>query len=330
LSEHILIGIDIGGTIVRLGTFSPQGRLLGMREAPIEAAQGPQAGLDLIRRMVEAALRDPQMSGSKDRASQPANLTGIGVGCTGPLDPLRGIINNPFTLPTWESVPIVDYLNGCFHVPVKLENDADAAALGEYWQGAGRGVKRLSAITVGTGIGTALILDGHIDRGLDGWHPEGGHMALDPCGPACYCGANGCWEILASGMAIARTAREQVAEQPYRAGGLLKLSGGDPAVITAKLVAQAAEQGDPLARELIERAAYYFSLGVVNLITVLFPEVIVLSGGVMKSAALFMPALEQAIRKHEVMQPAGRVRILPASLGYYAGVYGAAYSVVNP
>ena len=155
-------------------------------------------------------------------------------------------------------------------------------------------------------------------------------MALDPSGPACYCGANGCWEILASGMAIARTAREQVAAQPSKAEGLLQMCGGNPVQISAKLVAQAAEQGDTLAREVMERAAYYFSLGVVNLITVLFPEVIVLSGGVMKSAALFMPALEQAIRKHDVMQPARRVRILPASLGYYAGVYGAAYSVVNP
>ena len=121
----------------------------------------------------------------------------------------RGTINNPYTLPTWEDVPIVDFLVDRFGVPVSLENDADAAALGEYWQGAGRDVQRLCAVTVGTGIGTAYILHGKIVRGNGGWHPEGGHMIIDPSGPQCYCGAKGCWESLASGSAIALFAREQ-------------------------------------------------------------------------------------------------------------------------
>ena len=120
---------------------------------------------------------------------------------------LRGLILNPGTLPGWVDVPIADYLAERFQAPACLENDADAAALGEYWMGAGRGVSRLYAVTVGTGIGTACILDGGVYRGQNGFHPEGGHQIVDPTGPECYCGGKGCWESWASGTAIADAAR---------------------------------------------------------------------------------------------------------------------------
>src|SRR5215212_6266468 len=143
--EKVIVGIDLGGTIVRAGAFDSQGKLRVVRETPIEAARGPEFGLSKIQGLVEQVLAE----------SGTASLVGIGIGSTGPLDPVRGLINNPFTLPTWENVPILEWMQESFDVPVTLENDADTAALGEYWQGAGQTAKRLYAVTVGTGIGTA-------------------------------------------------------------------------------------------------------------------------------------------------------------------------------
>ena len=251
-------------------------------------------------------------------------LLGCLVGCTGPLDITRGLINNPYTLEGWSNVPIVERLTGTFQVPVRLENDADAAALGEYWRGAGRDAKRLYAVTVGTGVGTALIVDGKVYRGLDGSHPEGGHQLIDPNGPECYCGYRGCWESLISGPAIARFARH--AKNNKR---LVALAGDDPDRIDARLVAEAARACDPVAVEIMQKAARDFSLGIINIISLFVPDVLVLSGGVMKSADLFLPTLEQALKTPNPMVPFDSVRILPARLGYYAGLYGGACMILS-
>lgn len=335
----IVIGVDIGGSVVRVAAINTQGELLALRESPIEARRGPQAGLERIAGMIEELLRDESVEG----AAQTTFLRGIGIGCTGPVDPVQGVVNNPFTLPTWENVPLRTWLEERFSVPARLENDADVAALGEYWKGAGKGVKRLYAVTVGTGIGTSLITDGQIYRGFDGCHPEGGHQVIDPSGPLCYCGAHGCWESLASGSAIARMAREAVKavydlEGEYnngqtqveaRAMRKSPLRNVDADRIDARFVAEMAQKGDSLAMKVIEKAAYYFSLGVVNVVLLFTPDLIVLSGGVMRSAELFMPALQEAMQRYNIMVPADKVRIRQAQLGSYAGVYGAAYTIVQ-
>ena len=337
---EVIIGIDIGGSLVRVGATNVKGKLLALREAPIEARRGPQVGLERIAGLIELLLEDRDIAGAYEKA----NLLGIGIGCSGPVDPERGVVDNPYTLPTWENVPLGPWLEHRFNVPTRLENDADAAALGEYWQGAGRGVKRLYAVTVGTGIGTAMILDGQIYRGLDGCHPEGGHQVIDPSsGVDCYCLAQGCWESLASGTAIARMAREaldvsmvldgesiheltQLNASDLRASSLQEV---DLKRIDARLVAEAALQGDLLAQKVIEKAAYYLSLGMLNVVLLFTPDMIVLSGGVMDNAELFMPTLEESIKRHNLMVPADRVAIRQAELGSHAGVYGAAYTILQ-
>jgi glucokinase len=313
--EKVMIGIDLGGTIVRAGAFDLQGKLLVARETPIEAARGPEPGLKRIQELVEQVLAE---SGEN-------SLVGIGIGATGPLDPVRGTIHNPFTLPTWDNVPVVEWLQEAFGVPVTLENDADAAALGEYWQGAGQNAKRLYAVTVGTGIGTALILDGQIYRGLDGSHPEGGHMVLDPSGPLCYCTQRGCWESLCAGPAIERQAREADLGESL----LLALANGDPEKVTGQLVFEAARRGDKTALSLVERTAEYFAQGVLNVAILFVPDVIILSGGVMRSLDLLMPRLQTTLQAYTAMVPAHRIQITPARLGYYAGLYGSAYTIFN-
>jgi glucokinase len=311
--DKVIVGVDLGGTIVRAGAFDSGGKLLVMRETPIEAARGPELGLRKIQGLIEQVLAE----------SERKTLVGIGIGSTGPLDPVQGTINNPFTLPTWENVPIIGWMRDVFHVPVTLENDADAAALGEYWQGAGRDAKRLYAVTVGTGIGTALIIDGQVYRGLDGSHPEGGHMVLDPAGPHCYCGMNGCWESLCAGPAIERQAREA----DLTGSRLLQLSNGDREQIDARLVFDAARTGDQVGLAIVERVSHYFTQGILNIAILFVPDVIVLSGGVMRSADLLLPPLQQTLQAYRDMVPAYRIQIAPAQLGYYAGLYGSAYTI---
>jgi len=313
MSQPVAIGMDIGGTHVRVGVFNSDGHLLGQHEASI-AAIAPENGLNLIERLIQESL---------DSVISPS-LLGIGIGCTGPLDTVHGLINNPYTLEGWNSVPIAERLSKTFKVPVRLENDADAAALGEYWQGAGREAKRLYAVTVGTGVGTSLIVDGKIYRGLDGSHPEGGHQLIDPDGPACYCGHRGCWESLISGLAISRYARGAKDN-----GHLLAMAEGDPNRINARLVTEAARAGDPASLAIMQKAARDFSLGIINIISFFVPDVLVLSGGVMKSADLFLPTLEQTLKTPNPMVPFDRVHILPAKLGYYAGLYGGAYMILS-
>ena len=317
MADGIVIGVDLGGTIVRVGAFDLHGDMLTHREKAIEAWRGPALGINRIYELIKEVTT----------ACGKQRLLGVGIGATGPVDPQRGVIDNPHTLPTWENVPIVDELSKRLNVPVILENDADAAALGEYWVGAGREFSRLYMITVGTGIGTALIYDGVIYRGLDGTHPEGGHQIIDPSGPKCYCGAQGCWESLASGTAIGRFAQDAVLRG--ESSIMLEMVADDVQSIDARTVAEAARRGDPLAKRVIEQAAYYFSLGLINIATLFVPDVIVLSGGVMKSMDLFMPHIQNALTEHSVMVPATRIKVIPAALGYYAGMYGAAYAIVQ-
>jgi glucokinase len=317
--SEILIGVDLGATMVRAGAFTPEGEMLAVDQVEIEARHGPELGFKRICGLVENLLINTGLPGSP--------LLGVGVGSTGPVDALTGVIVNPGTLPGWEDVPLVAWLEKYFTAPAFLDNDAAVAALGEYWMGAGRGVSHLYAVTLGTGIGTSCVIDGQTYRGAGGFHPEGGHQVIDPGGPLCYCGAHGCWESLASGTAIAREARK--ASEVHTDTLLLVLAGGDPRQIDARMVAEAALQGDPLARGVIGRAAEYFAIGIFNLLMLFFPEVIVLSGGVMHSSELFMPAIHRAVENATPYLPTHQVDIRLAQLGYYAGIYGAAYAILK-
>jgi glucokinase len=192
---------------------------------------------------------------------------------------------------------------------VALENDADAAALGEWAWGVGQGTHQFLLVTVGTGIGAGLVLEGQLYRGVDGSHPEIGHQVIDPSGPACFCGAHGCWESLASGPAMERWAQ---ANHPQ----------GE--VFDARQLCAAAEYGDPLALAAVQRTARYLSLGLANLVTLFSPQMIALGGGLMQSRHLFWTAIEETIRTNCGLVPHARVQILPSALGAQTGLVGAA------
>jgi glucokinase len=306
----ISIGIDLGGTNVRAGAVTDDGHLLYWKDAPIEAARGPETGLQTIIQLVENVMA---------KTDQPA--LALGIGSTGPLDRQRGCIQNPYTLPGWENVDIVTPLRRRFGIPVALENDADAAALGEAWMGAGRGLQRMVMLTVGTGVGFALILHGDIYRGLDGEHPEGGHIIIDPSGPECYCGAHGCLESLVAGPAIARFARES--EQAKTSPFLMNIPGGLEKIEAASIF-DGARQGDTFCQKLVDQAANTIALGLVSIIMMTLPDCIVLTGGVIRSYDLLEEKIRTALARYDVIVPAKRVQIQLSKLGQQAGLFGAA------
>jgi glucokinase len=315
---NFVVGVDIGGTnMVTALIDGHDARVLSRTTIPTEASRGPEDGLGRLSETIEGVIRAANVPLSQ--------VGGIGVGCTGPLDSERGRIHNPYTLPTWDDVPLIDYLTGRFHVPAVLLNDAHVAALGEYWVGAGRGTRHMIYITVGTGIGGGIILSGHLHRGLGQMSSEVGHQVLDVNGPPCYCGARGCWEALAAGPAIARYGAEHAPDDSL----VVTLAGGDRECISARLIADAAMQQDAFALETMRRIGFYMGVGISNLIYVLAPEVVVLGGGVMQSWDLIAPAMFEAIKGREPMVPIHDVRIVRTQLGMNAGVIGAARGLLD-
>jgi glucokinase len=288
--------VDIGGTKIAVGMVDKAGHLLARLETPTEPQRGPVYGLNLIGEML------------RQTASQAGDrLTGIGIGCTGPVNPLTGVLEPNEFLPGWEGMCITAELSRAFGVSVAMENDADAAALAESAWGAGQSAGRFIYVTVSTGIGGGMVFDGQLYRGADGSHPEIGHHVIDPSGPQCFCGARGCWESLAAGPALAKRGK----------------------CATALEVCEAARSGDTEALAAIEQEGFYLGLGLANLVTLFMPDVIVLGGGVMQSRDLFWDKIGVMIRATCGLVPYEKTRLLPATLGKDVGLVGAAQVWLN-
>lgn len=296
--------VDIGGTKIAVGLVDAAGRIYARQVCPTSADKGVEDGLERIQSMLSACLE--QVPGSR--------LAGIGVGCTGPVDPNTGVLGPNSFLPLWEGVGLVERLRDLTGVPVAIENDADAAALGELAWGAGRGAAHCIYVTVSTGIGCGIITDGKLYRGVGGSHPELGHHVIEWAGgPACYCGGQGCWESLASGTALADWYRsqQQAAGRP--------LENADAQEICARAV-----QGEALAQAAVERVGNYLGVGLANLINAFVPEVIVLGGGVMESWSLFAERAQAMIRRNCSLVPYEKTSLCVAALGARTGLAGAA------
>jgi glucokinase len=308
-STSLIGAIDIGGTKIAVGMVDAGGRIVTRTTCPTAPERGFPDGLDRMIGMLRAMLR----AVPREAAAHPApELQGIGIGCTGPVDPVTGVLGTADLLPGWQGAALVAGLAEAFQVPVAMENDADAAGLAEAVWGAGRGKRRFLYVTVGTGIGVAFILDGAIYRGVDGFHPETGHQVIDPSGPPCYCGAHGCWEILASGPAILAWAKTRIAPHP-RDGEL-----------TMKHLCELADASDPAALAVMDRQGYYLGLGLANLITIFCPDMIALGGGVLQSSHLFLPRARQTIRQCCTLVPFEKAELTVASLGADTALAGAA------
>jgi glucokinase len=291
--------VDIGGTKLAVGLVDENGKVLAKNEMVTGPESNYSAGLESIVRMFREMEQHARVK-----------ITGIGIGSTGPVDPLTGELGDLDFLPHWRRKNPVRDLAKLFGVEVALENDADAGALAEAAWGAGWGKSRLIYITVGTGIGGGVIFDGHLYRGVDGSHPELGHQVVDPSGPACSCGFRGCWESLASGPAMAAWAREQAPT--------------NDSYCTAEKICQLAREGDELAHRVVDREAYYLGLGIANLINLFAPDRIVLGGSVMRSALLFLDGIRKQIARGCRFVPHEKTELALASLGKDANLIGAA------
>jgi glucokinase len=297
----VIGAVDIGGTKLALGVVGEDGRVLDKTEVPTNVPRG-----------FEHAMREISMllGGCAQRAG--VKLHGIGIGCTGQVDAITGTLGEVHNLPGWKGGNPVLSLSREFGVSAALENDADAAALGELYWGSGKSQTPMIYVTVGTGIGVSVIHDGKIYRGAGQCHPEIGHQVIDPAGPLCTCGARGCWESLASGPAIVAWI-EKNAPASYPREGL-----------TTREVCARAEAGDEWSRRAVEQVGYYLALGLANLVNIFAPETIVLGGSVMKSAPLFLDRVREVIGQNCRLVPHQRIEITLASLGPEVGLIGAA------
>src|SRR5581483_53292 len=249
-------------------------------------------------------------------------IQGVGICSPGPLNPKTGVVLNPPNLPCWRDFPLAAEVARIYRVPVKLDNDANAAALAEALWGAGRGYRNIFYATIGTGIGTAILMDRQIYHGRTGAAGEGGHMSIDYRGPRCECGKLGCIEALASGPAIARRAQSRLAEG--RNSSLLDLAGGRPDRVTSELVGQAIAAGDPLAREVIEETLQFLAFWLGNVIDLLEPDVIIIGGGVASMLKAHFFEIQDRLPPCCVNQRCAEIPLLTASYAEEAGMAGAA------
>lgn len=308
MSEAIA-GIDIGGTKVAVALANTNGELLSKSRVPTRVALGPHRILEDATQEIERMMRETD-----------TRPVAVGVGCGGPLSRKRGMILSPTNLPGWDEFPIVELLEKRFDVPVILDNDANAAALGEHEYGAGRGWRNLVYVTISTGIGGGVIINGELVHGVGDGTGEVGHITVDPDGVECNCGARGCLEAICSGTNIARRAKERLSRGAQ--SSMPQLAGGIDNV-TAATVASAAREGDQLACEIWDETIRLLAIGINAIAVTLAPEAIIIGGGVSAAGDGLIVPLRRQLGERLKIVPAEEIRLLQAALGGDSGIHGA-------
>jgi glucokinase len=313
-----VIGVDIGGTKIAAGVVGPTGEIRHRVRTPMFSNEGPAAGLAAVKTAIDAVIAESAKAESA--ASAPA---GIGICAPGPLDPINGVVLNPPNVPCWRDFPLAAEVSRIFNVPVKVENDGNAAALAETIWGAGRGFQNVFYATIGTGIGTGIVMGGRIYNGRTGAAAEGGHMSIDYRGPLCGCGKPGCIEVLASGHAIARRARAKVAADPVRGSALLRLAGGNVDAISGHMVGEAFSAGDSLARETLMETVDLLAIWLSNIVDLLEPDVVIIGGGASLLLRPLFGDIHRRLCEFSIIQRCQEIPLLPAFYGEEAGIAGA-------
>lgn len=316
-SQRVIVGVDLGGTTLGIGAMTADGsEQFAMHTIPTRADLGADGVVDRIAKLIEQVISETCASTGRTRA----DFSGIGIGSPGPLDRERGIVIFTPNL-GWRDFPLRDRVQDAVKLPATLDNDANCATLGEWWKGAARGANLVVGLTIGTGIGGGLVLDGRLYHGASDVAGEVGHTTIDMAGRRCKCGNYGCLEAYASGPAIAERAREALAGgEP---SSMPEMVGADLSRLTAAIVYEAAHHGDELAIEVVRETARFLGVGVANLLNIFNPEVVVLAGGVAQAGdALFEP-LRAEVRRRAFKPAVDACRIVPGELKDTAGVVGA-------
>jgi glucokinase len=304
-----VIGVDLGGTNLRTAIVASDGEVLDKHKEATKAVDG---WMKVVARLVDNIKRQLEIGAQKG-----AKVVAVGVGAPGVILVDKGIVVKSPNFPDWNNLPLKTELEKALSIPVFIENDANAAALGEKWRGAGRDIKSMIHLTLGTGVGGGIILDNKIWHGADGMAGEIGHMTLIPDGRQCTCGNTGCLEMYASARGIVQSFREELERQKLSAAGDLK-------EVTSEKVYQAAREGDAVARRVMKDMGRMLGIGIASLINIFNPERVVIGGGVKDAWPLFIGATHEEIMKRAFQVPAERTEIVPSSLGDDAGMVGAA------
>jgi glucokinase len=307
-----ILGVDIGGTKVAVGLVDQNGKILSQGRKPMLANGTPEAALQAVTTAIDSLA-----------SSVPGGIQSIGICAPGPLDPKTGIVLNPPNLPCWRNFPLAEKIASMYRVPVKVDNDANAAALAETRWGAARGFHFVFYATIGTGIGTGIVLDGRIYHGHTGSAGEGGHVSIDYHGPLCSCGKRGCIEVLAAGPAISARARAKLGAGPA-SSVILELAKGEVAAVTSEMVGQAYTAGDSLAREVLQETVEALTPWLGNIVDLLDPDVIVMGGGVAAMLRPFFEEIKNRLPSWCVNPRASEIPLLMAHYGADAGIAGGA------
>jgi glucokinase len=309
-----VVAIDLGGTKTIAAIVSHPPEIVAKDYFFTLADEGVEAVTGRVFSAVDRLLSAENID--------PSQLRSVVIAAAGAIDLERGLVTSSPNLPGWRDVPLRDIISKRYKVNTLLINDADAEALGEHQFGAGKGVSNLILVTIGTGIGGGIIINDRLYTGASGSAGEIGHTTVDVNGPKCSCGNTGCWEMLASGRAMAREAKARI--RSGEKSVLSEMVKGDIEEITTEKIGAAARQGDVLALEVISRAANYLGIGMVNLVNTFNPQMIIVGGGVAKMGELLLEPARQVVRERAFRLAAEVVRIVPTQLGDDGGVLGGA------
>jgi glucokinase len=315
--RQAVLAVDLGGTKMIVALVILTGRIISRKYYLTQADKGSRAVINRLSSAIKEAIAQAKLKNTE--------VIGIGIGAAGILDTRRGIVTTSPNLPGWRNVPLRDIIAARSGLATYIINDANAAALGEHRFGAGRGFDNLLYLTVSTGIGGGIIINGELYSGANGCAGELGHITIEADGPQCHCGNFGCLEALASGWAIAKEAVTRI-NQGERSS-IIELVEGGVENITAETVSAAARRGDRLACDIVARAANYLGIGLANLVNIFNPELIVIGGGLSKMGNMLLKPAREVIKERAFRLPAQSVRIVRARLGSNAGIIGAATHV---
>ncbi|AZR72241.1 transcriptional regulator [Anoxybacter fermentans] len=311
MNKKYVIGVDLGGTKILTAIADMEGKILNRVRVDTGADEPAENVIGRIIKTVNEVME--QVGATKDEVLR------IGVGSPGPLDIEKGVVLFSPNL-KWHNVPIVSMMEEELGLPVVLENDANAAALAEYTFGAGKGAEHMIYMTISTGIGGGVIINGQLLHGVGSAAGELGHHTIIPDGPQCGCGNYGCLEALASGTALGRYGREAVLSGEET---LMREMVNSPEKVDGSVVTRAAEAGDKVALEIVDRVATYIGIGIANMINIFNPAKVVLGGGVIKAGHLFYDKILKTVEERALEAPRKQCEIVFAELGSDVGVLGA-------
>lgn len=315
-NDTLVVGVDVGGTKVAAGLVDRHGEIKKQIRTPMMANRTAAEGLAAVVSAIDLLL---------DHDTNTRNLIrGIGICAPGPLDPATGVVINPPNVPCWRNFPLAAEIEKVYRVPVKVENDANAAALAEAYWGAGRGYRHIFYAGIGTGIGTGIVCEGRIYNGRTGAAAEGGHMSIDYDGPLCGCGKPGCIEILAAGPAIARRARAKLASAKEPQSSMLDLAKGNIDAVTSEMVGHAYAARDELAKQTLQETVQLLSLWLSNIVDLLEPDAIIIGGGVAAMLNPFFSDISAGLSKYCINSRCQEIPLLKAHYGADAGIAGGA------